>query len=97
MAKIGNLVSKLQINGKTFQQPEWWSTQHKLTKHVKEMEIFKVKIDTNTSFTVNSGNNLASDKFIRELQTKLDSKQYSELAPWNSIFNKAKPIILFKK
>ncbi len=95
MAKIGDLVTKLQIGEKTFKNPEWWSTQHKLKREVKQEELFKPKINTAT-YSVNSFKNLSADTFVKELKSNLDFPRYKEFAPWSSMFNKYKNIIIFK-
>ena len=95
MPKIGDLVSKLQIDGKTFKNPEWWSTKHKLKCSVRGKYLEKV--NARTTLRINSGEDISSDSFIREMEAELDSSKYKELAPWNPIFNKQKNIITFRK
>ena len=95
MAKIGDLVTKLQIDGRTFENPEWWFTQHKLKKQIKQEDMFRTKIGA-ALYRVNSGNNLSADTFTKQLKASLDSPKYKDLAPWNKIFNIGKNIIIFK-
>ena len=97
MPKIGNLITKLQINGKTFEKPEWWSTKHKLKCNLRDAENFKETMHARTTYQINSGNDIPADLFIREMQASLDSPSYKELAPWNPIFNKQKNIITYPK
>ncbi len=97
MPKIGDLVSKLQIKDKTFKNPEWWSTKHKLKRNLRENEEYIEKLNARTTLKINSGDDISSDTFIREMQASLDSPRYGELAPWNPIFNKSKNIIIFRK
>lgn len=97
MPKIGNLISKLQINGKTFEKPEWWSTKHKLKCNIRDAENFKEAMHARTTFRVNSREDIPADLYIREMQAALDSPQFKELAPWNPIFNKTKNIITYPK
>ena len=75
MPKIGNLISKLQINGKTFEKPEWWSTKHKLKCEVRNTEQFKEAMNARTTLHVNSGTHITVDLYIKELQASLDFPQ----------------------
>ena len=97
MPKIGDLISKLQINGKTFEKPEWGSTTHKLKCQIRNAENFKEAMHARTTFSVNSGVDIPADLYIREMRDSLDSPRYKELAPWNPIFNKPKNIITYHK
>lgn len=96
MPKIGDLVSKLQVGNKTFKNPEWWSTQHKLKKDAKLAELLKVKIDI-AEFSVNKSVQELADVTTNNMLANLDMFKYREFAPWSNIFKKTKSIILFKK
>lgn len=97
MAKIGDLVSKLQIGERTFKNPEWWSTQHKLKCQIKEENILNPRLSVMNSYKVCDENSISSDEFVRHLQSELDNPKYKEYAPWSNIFDKAKNLIVFKK
>ena len=103
MAKLGNLISSLTIDGisynGTFKNPEWWSAAHKLKKEIKNRGIIQDVAKTarfNTSYNVVTLEGQPPvDQFVRGMQSKLDWKQYQTLAPWNPVFNKSKTIIVF--
>ena len=97
MSKIGNLISKLQIDGKTFKNPEWWSTKHKLKCNVRDNEEFVTRVDLKKSYQVNSETEMPSDLLISEMRAALDSPRFSEFAPWNPVFRKSNPIITLRK
>lgn len=104
MVRFADLVSKITIEktttkAKVFKNPEWWSTQHKLKKEVKNAEMIKEAAKSagfNSSYKVITLENQPPvDQFIREMRTKLDWQQYNTYAPWNPIFNKSDTIIVF--
>ena len=35
MPKLSEALTTLTVGGKKFQNPEWWSSKHKLTREVK--------------------------------------------------------------
>ncbi|MBR6302068.1 hypothetical protein IKR55_04945 [bacterium] len=103
MAKLGDLISSLKIDGisynGTFKNPEWWSAAHKLKKEIKSRGIIQDVAKTarfNTSYkVVTLEGQPPVDQFVRGMQSQLDWKQYEILAPWNPVFNKSKTIIVF--
>ena len=102
MVKLSEAISTLKIDGKTFTNPEWWSSKHKLTRQVKNEVLTKELIQKHTERLVGSleVNTLESqpstDVYIREMQTLLDTDKFSEFAPWNPVFRKTKPIFIKK-
>ncbi len=96
MPKIGDLVSKLQVGNKTFKNPEWWSTQHKLKKDAKLAELLKVKLDI-AEFSTNKQVEESFNLKIHNMMANIDIPKYNEFAPWSNIFKKTKSIVLFRK
>ena len=93
MAKIGELITSLKIDGlcynnKTFKNPEWWSVQHKLKKELKRSEEIKQIAKSarfNTSYQVVTINEQPSvDQYVRNMQSYLDFKPYQTYAPYKS-------------
>jgi hypothetical protein len=103
MPKLSLLVSKLNVDGKTYNNPEWWASKHKITRKVKREQIYndliqqhiKGKLDTSVSYRLN-GEAETADSYVKRMSTLLDVPQYSEYAPWNPVFRKytTVPIIL---
>ncbi len=103
MPKLSLMVSKLQVDGKTFNNPEWWSSKHKLTKKVKKAQIVesiakdyvKGKLRS-VCYRLNSAEEERVDAYVRQMSTLLDYPQYTEYAPWSPVFRKytTLPIII---
>ncbi len=98
MAKIGNLISSIQVGKKKFKNPEWWNTTHKLKKEIKYTKYCKANSNLNSSYRVNSGvGEKSADRIISEYRNDLSSAKYKVFAPWNPMFRPFKQIILFRK
>lgn len=100
MPQLGYLISKLQVGEKTYNSPEIWNSKHKITKVTKKAQkLASIKANSllNSSYKVCDNNELPVDSYLKTLSSKLDSPNYKEIAPWSTIFNKMKQIILFKK
>ena len=103
MPKLSEALSTLTVGGKKFQNPEWWSSKHKITREVKRENVMKEIIERNTSKiggqleVVSLENQPQTDVYVRQMQTMLDSDQFSEFAPWNPIHRKTKVVFVDKK
>lgn len=100
MPKIGNLINKLQIGDKVYTQPEWWSTNHKLrkvTKNYEYLQSIKANSTLNSSYRIVDNQEKSVNEVIKEYIGKLNRAEYSELAPWNTVFQNFKTLILFHK
>ncbi len=100
MPRLTDVIRKIKVNGKTFNNPEWWSSKHKLGKVAKRNEFIanlKANTDLRASFHVNPLRQLSTDAYTETLRYDLDKPQYAEFAPWNPMFRKFRQIILFKK
>lgn len=103
MPKLSEALTTLTVGGKKFQNPEWWSSKHKLTREVKR-EISTKEIVQR--LTPRIGGQLevvtlekqpSADIYVRQMQTMLDSEKYKEFAPWNPIHRKTKIIFINRK
>lgn len=95
MPKIGNLISKLQIEGKTFNNPQWWSTKSKLKSSIKSMENFKTHLNAKNFYTVNKNDSQTAEMLIRSFKSDLDAPKYGEFASWNPMFKKEKNMVVY--
>ncbi len=100
MPRLDAVISKLQVGDKVYRTPEWWNSAHKLKKVAKNDEYLrnlKANATFNSSYKIVDSEEKQMDKFTSSLKSELDSEAYSEVAPWNSMFNKFKTLIIFKK
>ena len=100
MPKIGHLISKIQVGNRVFDNPEVWNSAHKMKKAEKKSQrlaSIKANILLNSSYRVTEIKPDSYDVYVSSLQAKLDSSKFQEFAPWNTMFNKTRQIILFKK
>lgn len=103
MPKLSEAISTLKIDGKTFTNPEWWSSKHKLTRQVKNENTMKELIQKHTRKLVGSlevitlENQPSTDVYVKQMHSLLDSEAFSEFAPWNAVFRKTKPIFINRK
>lgn len=99
MPTLADAVKLLKVGDKTFDSPQWWSTQHKLKKQVKYNEVVKKvaqKANFRTSYNVVTLENQPTiDEYVANMSTKTLQSSYNEFAPWNSAFRKSKTIITF--
>jgi len=102
MPRITDMISLLEVGGKRYNTPEWWNSQHKLTRVAKQnkaelLASIKANASFNSSYCALDCDDIPVDTYISTARAKLDTCEYEELAPWNSVFhNKFKTIILFK-
>ena len=103
MPKLSEALTTLTVGGKKFQNPEWWSSKHKLTREVKRENSTKEIIQR---LTPKIGGQLevvtlekqpSADIYVRQMQTMLDSEKYNEFAPWSPIHRKTKVIFINRK
>ena len=100
MPKIGHLISKLQVGDTVFNNPEVWNSAHKIKKVTKKDEkLASIKANSllNSSYRLSRTPIANSDVYVRSLISELGNPKFSEFAPWNTLFNKTKQIILFRK
>ncbi len=99
MKKISASITRLQIGKKNLKSMQKMSA--KLSKQAKN-ENFLKNIKTNADFsssykTIDLEKQPQTDEYISRHRFNLDMDKYSELAPWNPVFQKFKTIILYKK
>lgn len=100
MPKLSEALTTLTVGGKKFQNPEWWSSKHKLTRKVKQENTIKEIIQRNTPKiggqfeVVTLENQPPADVYVRQMQTMLDSEKFSEFAPWNPIHRKTNIVFI---
>lgn len=101
MPKLADSVSRLKIGNKTFQNPEWWSTQHKLKRMTKYNDFIKgvaKKANYRTTLNVVTLERQPSiDEYIYQAKSNMDLDCYTEYTPWNTSYRKSKTIITFSK
>jgi hypothetical protein len=99
MPTLADAVKLLKVGDKTFDSPQWWSTQHKLKKHTKYNEVVK-KVAQKANFGINYRvvtleNQPTVDEYVSMMASKMEYPAYKEYAPWNPAFRKSKTIITF--
>ena len=105
MPTLADSISKLKIDGKTFNNPQWWSSTHKITRQVKKANEMKDlyrkyigKINLKTSYKIVTVDEIPrTDIYIKRLRQDAGNVEFNTFAPWNSIFNKYKTLIMFDK
>ena len=99
MPTLADSISMLKIGKKAFQNPEWWSSQHKLKSATKYNEIVttvaKKANFRNEYRTVTISDQPPVDEYISSTLSRLDLPGSSDYAPWNPMFRKSKTIITF--
>lgn len=100
MPRLDAVISKLQVGDKVYRAPEWWNSAHKLKRVAKNDEYLrnlKANATFNSSYKVVDVDDKQMDKFTSSMKSNLDTDKYAEFAPWNSMYNKFKTLIIFKK
>lgn len=100
MPKLSEIIGSLTINGKKYNNPEWWNTKHKLNKAIKNtVNVKQIVQESNLkiSMTRNSLEHQPRiDTYVQTMRAKLDLDEYKEFAPWNPIFQKRNTAFIFK-
>jgi hypothetical protein len=86
MAKIGDMVSLLKIDNKTFKNPEWWKTRHKLKQELNLYARFKESIKLNNSYYISGHDTFEKNQY-----------KLPEYANWDPIFRAGKTLVVFSK
>ena len=103
MPKLSEALTTLTVGNKKFQNPEWWSSKHKLTREVKRENTTKEIIQRLTPRiggqleVITLENQPPADVYIKQMHSLLDNEAYSEFAPWSAVFRKTKPIFVNRK
>ena len=100
MPRLDAVISKLQVGDNVYRTPEWWNSARKLKKVAKNNEYLKnlkANATFNSSYKVVDVENNQMDKFTSSTKSDLDAEKYAEFAPWNSMYNKFRTLIVFKK
>ena len=61
------------------------------------LKNLKANATFNSSYKVVDVENNQMDKFTSSMKSDLDAEKYAEFAPWNSMYNKFRTLIVFKK
>lgn len=103
MPKLSEALTTLTVGNKKFQNPEWWSSKHKLTREVKRENTTKEIIQRLTPRiggqleVITLENQPPADVLVKRMHSELDNSKYEEFAPWSPIFRKTKPIFIKRK
>jgi len=98
MARIGDLVSSIQVGKKRFKKPEWWSTTHKLKKEIKYEQYCKANSNLTCSYRINTaGESKDINSIVSNYISDLSSDSHKVFAPWNPMFRQFKTIVIFRK
>ena len=100
MPRLSDVVATLNVRGKVFDKPEWWSSAHKLKRELKKtqwLKDIKANSDLRFSYSVSPLEPLSVDKYVSSCKDYCSTDKFAEFAPWNPMFAKVKSLILFKK
>ena len=105
MPSLAESITLLKVDGKTFKNPEWWASTHKIKREVKNEALIKElyekhigKINIRTSYRVVTRDEMPNtDQFVRTMLTDLDFQTHEKFAPWDPVFRKFKTLIMFDK